>query len=152
MLYLEMPEVEDMRFSTRGEYGLRAMVVLAANFQEGPYPLREIAEQEHISEQYLEQLFRDLRKQDLVTSFRGAKGGYVLSRKPSEISVGQVLTALEGPLAPMQCVAEGQDQEEVCKHKSGCPTRVVWKKLQNAMNAVLDGTSLADLLLTAAEE
>ena len=139
-----------MRISTRGEYGLRAMLVLAERYQEGQVPLREIAEIEQISEQYLEQLFRDLRKDELVESFRGAKGGYVLARSPAEISVNQVLTALEGPVAPMQCVADG-DLEEGCKHMGRCPTRTVWEKLKNAMNAVLDDTTLADLI-SAPEE
>lgn len=139
-----------MRISTRGEYGLRAMLVLAERYQEGQVPLREIAEVEQISEQYLEQLFRDLRKDNLVESFRGAKGGYVLARAPVEISVNQVLTAMEGPVAPMQCVAEG-DVEERCKHMGRCPTRTVWEKLKNAMNTVLDETTLADLIHVSEE-
>lgn len=140
-----------MRISTRGEYGLRAMLVLAERYREGPCPLREIAEVEQISEQYLEQLFRDLRKYNLVLSFRGAKGGYVLARPPSEISVNQVLTALEGPVAPMGCVAEGRRQEK-CQHKGSCSTRVVWERLKDAINAVLDDTTLANLISNASEE
>lgn len=139
-----------MRISTRGEYGLRAMLVLAERYQEGQVPLREIAEIEQISEQYLEQLFRDLRKDELVDSFRGARGGYVLSRPPAEISVNQVLTSLEGPVAPMQCVAEG-DMEERCKHMGRCPTRTVWEKLKIAMNTVLDDTTLAELISISEE-
>jgi len=138
-----------MRISTRGEYGLRAMLVLAGNYDQGPYPLREIAQKEHISEQYLEQLFRELRKCDLVTSYRGARGGYVLARSPGEISIGDVLTALEGPVAPMQCVA---DDPEVCMHGDDCPTKVIWQKLKAAMEDVLHGTTLADLLTNATEE
>lgn len=140
-----------MRISTRGEYGLRAMLVLAEKYQDGPCPLREIAEIEQISEQYLEQLFRDLRKHGLVQSYRGAKGGYVLARPPAEISANQVLTALEGPVAPMQCVADG-NQGEKCQHKGSCPTRVVWERLKNAINAVLDETTLENLISNASEE
>jgi len=140
-----------MRISTRGEYGLRAMLVLADNYKEGPYPLREIAESEQISEQYLEQLFRELRKNNLVISYRGAKGGYVLARPPAEISIGQVLAILEGPLAPMQCVADGE-AKDICVHSSGCPTKVLWKKLKTAIDTVLDTTTLADLLTNVVEE
>lgn len=140
-----------MLISTRGEYGLRSMLVLAGKYKDGPYPLREIAEQEHISEQYLEQLFRDLRKNGLVVSFRGARGGYVLARPPSEISIGEVLLVLEGSLAPMQCVHE-EEAAERCKHSSGCPTKVIWKKLKNAMDDVLNFTTLEDLLTSEAEE
>ena len=140
-----------MRISTRGEYGLRAMLVLAINYQDGPIPLREIAEKEQISEQYLEQLFRELKKNELVISHRGARGGYVLARSPGEISVAQVLTVLEGPLGPMQCVVEGESSDP-CQHRGGCATRVIWKKLKNAMDDVLDGTSLADLLIDAEKE
>lgn len=140
-----------MRISTRGEYGLRAMLVLAERYQEGPCPLREIAEAEQISEQYLEQLFRDLRKNALVNSYRGAKGGYVLASQPSDISVNQVLTALEGPIVPMECVAEDNLMED-CKHMGNCPTRTMWEKLKHAMNAVLDDTTLADLISSAPKE
>lgn len=140
-----------MLISTRGEYGLRAMLVLARKFKEGPCPLREIAQEEHISEQYLEQLFRDLRNNDLVVSFRGAKGGYVLSRPPSEIWIGQVLRVLEGSLAPMQCVLEEEPLDR-CKHSSGCPTKILWVKLKDAMDEVLNSTTLADLLTTGTEE
>lgn len=140
-----------MRISTRGEYGLRAMLVLAGSYKDGPIPLREIAEKEQISEQYLEQLFRELRLNELVISHRGAKGGYVLAQAPDKISVGSVLAVLEGPLAPMECVADGVSSES-CRHSGGCPTRVIWKKLKMAMESVLNGTTLADLLLEADEE
>ncbi|MDD2282350.1 MAG: Rrf2 family transcriptional regulator [Eubacteriales bacterium] len=139
-----------MLISTRGEYGLRAMMVLAEEFSAGPVPLRQIAQKEHLSEQYLEHLFRDLRTKELVTSFRGAKGGYKLSRPPSDITVGDVLWALEGSLAPMQCVAV--DEEAVCRHRDGCSTRFVWQKLKVAMDEVLDTTTLADILARASKE
>ena len=108
-------------------------------------PLREIAEKEQLSEQYLEQLFRELKKGELVVSHRGARGGYVLARPPEEINVAQVLTVLEGSLAPMQCVVDGEPHD-ACQHSGGCPTRTIWKKLKKAMDDVLTGTTLADLL------
>lgn len=139
-----------MLISTRGEYGLRAMMVLAAEYSGGPLPLRIIAEKEHLSEQYLEHLFRDLRANGLVESFRGAKGGYKLAKYPEEITVGNVLWALEGSLAPMECVAG--EKEVLCRHKDGCPTKFVWEKLKSAMDEVLDTTTLADILTQATEE
>lgn len=139
-----------MLISTRGEYGLRAMLVLAEEYTAGPLPLRQIAAREQLSEHYLEHLFRDLRANGLVNSFRGAKGGYILSRPPSEVTAGDVLWALEGSLAPMQCVA-GEGKEE-CGHKDACATRLVWQKLKTAMDEVLDNMTLADILARAAKE
>lgn len=139
-----------MLISTRGEYGLRAMMVLAEEYSGGPLPLRVIADREHLSEQYLEHLFRDLRTNGLVESFRGAKGGYKLAKSPEEITVGNVLWALEGTLAPMECVAG--ERETQCKHRDGCSTKFVWEKLKAAMDEVLDTTTLADILTQATEE
>mgnify|MGYP000863675722 CR=1 FL=1 len=139
-----------MLISTRGEYGLRAMMMLAAEYSGGPLPLRVIAEKEHLSAQYLEHLFRDLRNNGLVESFRGAKGGYKLAKSPEEITVGNVLWALEGTLAPMECVAG--EKEVQCRHTDGCPTKFVWEKLKAAMDEVLDTTTLADILTQATEE
>ncbi len=134
-----------MRVSTRGEYGLRAVLVLAGKEKQGSMPLREIAARENISEQYLEHLFRELRISGLVVSRRGSRGGYTLSREPSEITVGQVLRTLEGSLTPMECVDGGG----TCIHGDDCKTQLLWKKLKNAMDEVLDSTTLADLLSMA---
>ena len=139
-----------MLISTRGEYGFRAMLVLAEEYNGGPVPLREIAQREQLSGQYLEQLFRDLRVNGLVASFRGAKGGYQLARPPGDITVGEILWALEGTLAPMQCVSE--TEEAICQHREGCSTIFVWQKLKAAMDAVLDNITLADVLERAAKE
>ena len=139
-----------MLISTRGEYGFRAMLVLAEKYNSDPVPLRVIAQREQLSEHYLEHLFRDLRANGLVNSFRGAKGGYKLSRSPSEITVGHVLWALEGSLAPMQCVADQGEKE--CQHKEGCTTIFIWQRLKAAMDEVLDNTTLADVIARAAEE
>lgn len=139
-----------MLISTRGEYGLRAMLVLAEEYSGGPLPLRVIADREYLSLQYLEHLFRDLRTHGLVKSFRGAKGGYKLAKSPEQITVGDVLWALEGTLAPMDCVAG--EREVQCKHRDGCSTKFVWEKLKAAMDEVLDTTTLADILTGATEE
>ncbi|UNC91424.1 RrF2 family transcriptional regulator [Candidatus Contubernalis alkaliaceticus] len=134
-----------MKLTTKGEYGVRAMVVLALNYRDGPTPIKEIGRREGISPQYLEQIFLDLRRADLVNSIRGAKGGYTLARHPSEISIGDVVRVLEGPIAPMECVAEGSDSD-CCERTEGCLTRGVWEKLRDRMNEVLDDISLEDMI------
>lgn len=142
-----------MRISTRGEYGLRSMLVLARLYHQGPVPLREIAQREQISEQYLEQLFRELRKEGLVNSHRGARGGYQLALPPEGTSIGSILRTLEGPLGPMQCVLDDGQDPGCCQHVAGkCPTRVLWKRLKHSIDSVLDETTLADLLIQVDEE
>lgn len=132
-----------MRLSTRGRYGLRAAYELAAHYGKGPLSLKTIAEKEEISEHYLEQLMGALRKAGLVTSVRGAQGGYELVRHPAEISVGDVIRALEGPIAPVECVDEFSPAP--CDHVATCVTRLVWEKLRDSIVQVLDGMTLQDL-------
>ncbi|MCL4425616.1 MAG: Rrf2 family transcriptional regulator [Firmicutes bacterium] len=129
-----------MKLSTKGQYAVRAMVRLAGWHRQGPVSLREIAEQENISQQYLEQLFIELRRAKLVTSVRGAAGGYTLSRDPSTISVGDVVRAVEGPLQLVDCLSPGN--EECCRLLETCVSRDVWKKLQDAMVEVMDSLTL----------
>ena len=132
-----------MKVSTRGRYGLRALVELARNKGAGAIPLREIAEKQDISEQYLEQLFSKLRKANLVESVRGAKGGYLLGDEPENISVREVIVALEGPIAPVECVIE---DSEMCNHVDDCVTKVLWDKLKGCINDMLSSITLKDLL------
>lgn len=121
------------------------MVVLALNFREGPTSIREIAQREKISSQYLEQIFLDLRRAELVSSVRGARGGYILARPPSEIRIGDVVRALEGPIAPTECVVEGSEAS-CCERTQECLTRGVWEKLRDRMNEVLDDITLQDMI------
>ncbi|WP_422445773.1 RrF2 family transcriptional regulator [Thermoanaerobacterium sp. DL9XJH110] len=132
-----------MKLSTKGRYGLKAMFDLALNYGKGPIPLKSIAERQEISEHYLEQLFSNLRKAGLVKSVRGAQGGYVLARKPSEITVGDVLRVLEGPIGLVDCVLE-QDAVE-CSKADDCITRVVWEKIRDSMIATMDSITLKDM-------
>ncbi|MBE3584046.1 MAG: Rrf2 family transcriptional regulator [Limnochordaceae bacterium] len=132
-----------MRISTRGEYGLRAMVELALYQGQGPLALNVIAQRQGISEPYLEQLMGTLRKAGLVNSVRGAQGGYELSRPAAKVTVGQVLRALEGPIIPSECLTE--DGEFVCVQMEECATRLLWRKLQEAIDSVVDAITLADL-------
>lgn len=132
-----------MRLSTRGEYGVRAMHDLAERYKQGPVPLNSIAERQDISQDYLEQLIISLRKGGLVRSIRGAQGGYELARDPSEISIGEILRILEGPVGPVECLDGGD--AEICGRAGQCAARTVWKRLRESINGVLDTTSLADL-------
>lgn len=132
-----------MKLSTRGRYGIHAMYDLAQQYASGaPQPIKAIASRKRIPDAYLEQLIAALRKAGLVTSVRGAQGGYILARPPEEITVGQVLRVLEGDLATVECLAE----EDACDKACACPTRLVWQKIQNGVNAIVDGITLRDML------
>ncbi len=129
-----------MQVSTRGRYGLRAMVDMALHATEGPMALRVIAERQGISESYLEQVFTNLRKSGLVRASRGAQGGYELSKPAAEIKIGDILRALEGPIAPVHCVGESD-----CEREKHCITRSFWEELGSVINEFLDNTTLQDL-------
>jgi Rrf2 family protein len=134
-----------MRLSTRGEYGLRTMASLAYAYANGPVSLAQIAKEENISLAYLEQLIRVLRQKGLVKSTRGAHGGYVLAKAPDQITVGDVIRALEGPIAPVDCASEDEGSCR-CNRQSGCRTRVIWERLRDSIADTLDATTLADLI------
>ena len=129
-----------MRVSTRGEYGVRAMLDLALHYEEGATALRTVAQRQEISGSYLEQLLGILRKAGLVESVRGAQGGYRLARPPGEIRIGEIMRAVEGPIAPTDCVSE--DGRAGCRQAPHCVTRLLWKRLRDSMIAVLDSTTL----------
>jgi len=135
-----------MKVSTRGRYGLRAMADLAMVCEAGKcISLKSIAERQGISEHYLEQLVAPLKKAGLVESVRGALGGYKLSRRATEISVGDILRALEGSLAPVDCIAEG-DASCGSADCQTCLTKPVWGQIYDSLNHVVDSISLADLV------
>ena len=131
-----------MKLSTRGRYGIHAMYDLALNADGGPQPIKAIAERQGIPEAYLEQLIAALKKDGLVISTRGAQGGYMLSRRPGEITVGDVLRSLEGGLSLVDCL----DEEEACGKSCACPSRIVWLKLREGLNRVVDGITLQDMV------
>ncbi len=142
-----------MKLSTRGRYGIHAMYDLALNVEGGPQSIKAIAEREGIPEAYLEQLIAVLKREGLVNSTRGAQGGYVLARRPEEITVGDVLRALEGGLGLVDCL----DEEDACGKSCACPSRIVWMKLRDGLNAIVDGITLRDMTedykrLTAQED
>ncbi|GAB6171465.1 Rrf2 family transcriptional regulator [Paradesulfitobacterium aromaticivorans] len=133
-----------MKLSTKGRYGLKAMFDLAQHFGEGPISLKSIAERQEISEHYLEQLISGLRKAGLVKSVRGAQGGYVLGREAGKIRIGDVIRVLEGPIAPVDCVAE--EDPECCSKADYCVTRSVWEKVRDSIAEVLDSITLEDMV------
>lgn len=134
-----------IRFSTRGEYGIRMMMDLARHYGSGPQPLSEIAKHENLPSAYLEQLVGKLRKAGLVTSCHGAHGGYELSRPPIEVTVGQVMRVLEGPISPMICATEGES-EALCDRQSFCSANLVWERVRDSVAQALDSLTLADLV------
>jgi len=133
-----------MKLSTKGRYGLKAILQLAVDSKGEQVSLKSIAEKQNISENYLEQLFAALRKAGLVKSIRGSQGGYMLGKPAKDITVGEVLRALEGSLAPVDCVVENAPKE--CSRAEECVTRIIWRKMRDSINSVVDSITLDDLL------
>ena len=132
-----------MKLSTRGRYGLRAMIDMALNEGKDPVATHTIAEREGISERYLEQLMVPLKRAGLVKSIRGSQGGYVLAGNPREITAGDVIRVLEGPIAPVDCVSESNP--ESCNRADYCVTRLLWAEIRDSIARILDSYTLADL-------
>lgn len=133
-----------MKISTKGRYGLRALIDLAQYSEIEPVSISSIASRQGISERYLEQLMTLLKKAELIKSIRGAGGGYILAKDMSEISVGDVLRALEGSLEPVECAAFSQ--EASCEAAGGCVTKYVWQKINESINRTVDEISLKQLV------
>jgi Rrf2 family protein len=133
-------------FSTKGEYGVRLMVQLGRHHGMGPASLAEIAAEEDLPRAYLEQLVVSLREAGLVTSTRGAHGGYELARPPETIPMGAVLRALEGPIAPMLCASDDPEHAVLCDRSSRCTVNVLWVRVRDAVAGALDSMTLADLV------
>ncbi|HAU84469.1 MAG TPA: AsnC family transcriptional regulator [Lachnospiraceae bacterium] len=133
-----------MKISTKGRYGLRAVLDLAMNSETEAVALSSIAERQHISVSYLEQLVSKLRKAGIVNSIRGAQGGYVLAKPADEISVGDILRALEGDLHPVDC-AEVYGGDSVCQGADVCVSKFVWKRISDSISQAVDTLMLSDL-------
>lgn len=131
-----------MKISTKGRYALRLMLDLAANDTGTPISVKDIAERQGISDKYLEQIIAMLNKAGFVKSIRGAQGGYMLNKSPSEYTVGMILRLAEGSLAPVSCL-EG---DVTCERLGKCGTAALWKRMHDAVNGVIDTTTLQDLL------
>lgn len=138
-----------MKLSTKGRYGLRAIIDLARYSETEPVSINSIAARQEISERYLEQLVALMKKAGLVKSIRGASGGYVLAKKPEEVSVGDVLRALEGSLEPVKCAAFSEDEE--CTAADGCVTKYVWQKINESIRQTVDEIHLDELVQESRE-
>lgn len=129
-----------MKLSTKGRYGVKAMVDLAIRYGGNPVSIKSIAERQNISEFYLEQLFAPLRRAKLIKSVRGAQGGYVLNKAPKDITVSDIMNVLEGPIEISSCL----DKDE-CDNMNICPTRLLWDKIKKSIDNVTDSITLQDM-------
>lgn len=132
-----------MKISTKGRYALRVMLELAKNVEEKPVSVKEMAARQDISDKYLEQIISMLNKAGYVKSIRGPQGGYHLTKKPEEYTVGMILRTIVGSLAPVECL---EYEVNTCERKEFCPTLKVWEKLYAAINDVVDSITLQDIL------
>jgi Rrf2 family protein len=131
-----------MRLSTKGRYGVRALVDIALNGDGGPVLLKDIAKRQGISAQYLEHLVAPLIRAGILRSIRGAKGGIALAKPPEEITLSRVIEVLEGSVAPVECV----DNPSLCARADECATRDVWSDIKAAIMGVLESLTLKDLM------
>src|SRR3954468_22456557 len=144
-----------MMFSTKAEYGVRVMAHLARqDAGDGPISLASIAEAEGLPLAYLEHLAQRLRKAELVESTRGAHGGYTLGRRAGEITMAEIVRALEGEIAPIECISADPDGQLVCTREGDpghdpCPTKLLWTRVQGSIVRTLTDMTLADLVQPA---
>jgi Rrf2 family protein len=132
-----------MKISTKGKYGLEALLDLVVHSDGAQTNIKTIAERQGISEKYLEQIFGILKKQGILRSTRGAQGGYYLADLPEKITVRQILIALEGPLSPVSCVSDSSHTS--CNRYEFCVTRRFWQGMAEELNRVTEAVTLADL-------
>ncbi len=131
-----------MNISTKGRYAVRAMLDLALQPGDGPTLIKDISRRQGISDLYLEQLFGRLKIAGLVRSTRGPRGGFALTRPPAHIKMSDILQAMEGSMAPVDCV----DDARLCSRAESCTTRSIWVEMKKAMDEVLESTTLQDLV------
>jgi Rrf2 family protein len=131
-----------LRLPTKGQYGVRAMFEIARGYPDGPITIKEISGRQEVSVAYLEQILNTLRRSGLIKSVKGPGGGYVLTKEPSQTSVGAILKVLEGPVAITSCL----DPEEGCSRVETCVTHLMWRSLGQKIEDFLNTITLADLL------
>lgn len=136
---------QHMKLTVRGEYVLRALVVLGMNHSHGVVPVRTIAQQQNIPQRFLEQILNDLKSAGIVESRRGVAGGYRLNRPPENITLASVIRHIEGPLAPVSCVSERFYERCSCPDEAKCGIRSVMKEVRDAIVSILDRMTVADL-------
>ena len=132
-----------MKISTKGRYALRMLLDLAEHRQCGYIALKDIAERQNISKKYLEQIIPMFNNSGILKTSRGAQGGYHLAKSPEQITVGMILRATEGDLAPAECVSV---DGHACTRSGVCPSHAVFSKVYSAINSVIDGVTLCDLI------
>ena len=133
--------------SKRTQYGLKAMLALASRYGEGPILIATLSKQEVIPIKFLELILLDLKSSGLLDSKKGPRGGYQLNRPPSAITVGSLIRIMEGPLAPLPCASETAYRPcDECGDVESCGTRIIMRQVRDAIAAVLDRTTLAELL------
>ena len=138
-----------IRLSTKGRYGVMAMFALSRSYEEGPRSVRRIAEEQDIPPAYLEQIMARLRHEGLVESARGRGGGYRLARPPERITIGDVIRAVEGPIALSNCLTASVP---LCDRVDGCVTRLIWKRLGQRIERAFDAITLERLCRSGGEE
>jgi Rrf2 family protein len=134
-----------MKLSLRGEYALRALVVLGLNYDQHVLRIQTISEQQNIPKRFLEQILNDLKSAGIVESRRGMAGGYRLSKAPDQISLALVIRHIEGPLAPVSCVSEKFYSRCTCPDEAKCGIRSIMKEVREAIVKILEGVSVAEL-------
>lgn len=132
-----------MKISTKGRYAVRMLLDLAEHQQDGYVALKEIAKRQEISKKYLEQIVPILNKSGLLQTNRGSQGGYRLSKKPEQYTVGEILRLTEGSLAPVACLDQ---PENLCPRRASCDTLFVWQGLYRTIEEYLDGITLQDII------
>ncbi len=133
-----------MKLSTKGRYGLRALIDLAVHSEREPVSISSISARQNLSERYLEQLMGKLKRAGMVKSVRGAQGGYQLAKEKKEISVGDILRALEGSLEAVEC--PGLKEEQGCEEADFCVTKYVWKRINDSITSAVDEITLEQLV------
>jgi Rrf2 family protein len=134
-----------MKLSLRGEYALRALLVLGLNYDNGVLRIQTISEKQNIPKKFLEQILNDLKSLGVVASRRGAIGGYRLARPPQHITLASVVRHIEGALAPVSCVSDRFYESCTCPDEARCPIREVMKEVREAVVKIMDRTTIADL-------
>jgi Rrf2 family protein len=132
-----------MRLSTKGEYASRAMLELSLHYEDKPLHIRDISRAQDIPPRFLEQILLQLKRAGYLRSRKGPEGGYYLSRPPAEINVAEVIRAIEGPLAPIDCVSVSA--HEVCIHEAHCGLRSLWKEVRDAIAEIMERTTFEEL-------
>lgn len=135
-----------MKLSTKSQYALEALIDLQMHAANGHENLKNVSARRGISEPYLEQIFAALRKAGIVESIRGAQGGFRLAREPADITAGDILRTVEGPLYPVKCVNSKADDENRCLLFDECVTRLLWVRVASEINKAIDGITLEDLV------